>query len=283
MANPPYADPLHQPFLLPAGTTHALLIPGFLGTPKEVRPLAEALAAAGVTARGVLLPGFGPDVDRLGAVDRAAWLEAAAAAWRETRDSAERAVLVGFSMGGAVALALAALAPPDALVLLAPHWRFADKRAVALPLLKTVMREFKPFANADFANPAIRQTFAEMDPALDLDDPVVQDRLRRETALPTRTLDEMRRLGAEAAGVARGVTAPTLILQGRQDATSLPVYSRLLGLRLGGPLTLREFPGGHMLVDPGQPTWETVRDHVVQAAVAVGGAAGEAAGEGKPA
>ncbi len=269
MATDPYADPLHQPFLMPAGPTHALLVPGFLGTPKEMRPLGEALAAAGITARGVQLPGFGSDYGRLAEVGSAEWVDRAFRAWLETRVAAERTVLVGFSLGGAVALKVAELAPPDALVLLAPHWRFADKRAVALPLLKRVLEEFRPFEKANFGDPGTRRMFEEMAPDADLDDPAVQARLRRGTALPTRTLDEVRRIGAAAGAAARRVASPTLILQGRDDTTSLPAYSRLLGLRLGGPLTLREFPGGHQLVDPAQPTWETVRAGVVDRARAV--------------
>jgi carboxylesterase len=271
MAADPYADPLHQPFVMAAGSTHILLIPGFLGTPKEMRPLGEALVAAGITARSVQLPGFGSDYGRLAAVGGAEWVEAATRAWLETRRDAERTVLLGFSMGAAVALKLAALAPPDAVILLAPHWRLADKRAVALPLIKGVMKEFRPFAKANFTDPGTRRMFMEMAPEAELDDPAVQARLRRQTALPTRTLDELRRLGNAAGAAARHVTAPTTILQGRDDTTSLPSYTRLLGLRLGGPLTLREFPGGHQLVDPAQPTWETVRDGVVGVARGVTG------------
>lgn len=259
-----YDDPLHHGWTIPAGTTHALMIPGFLGTPKEWRPLAEELAAAGVTARAVLLPGFGPDGHRLGEVRAEDWLRTAFKAWRETAAEAERAVLLGFSMGGAVATAVAAHGPaPDALVLLAPHWRFADRRAMALPVAKRVMRTFPLFADADFSNPVTRATFAEMVPGADLDDPAVQDRLRRETTIPTSVLDELRRVGVLAGGSARRVTSPTAILQGSDDVTTRPTYTRLLGLRFGGPLTLEEFPGGHMLVDPNLPTWDRVRAGVL--------------------
>jgi pimeloyl-ACP methyl ester carboxylesterase len=196
------------------------------------------------------------------------WLRTALGAWRETAAGADRAVLVGFSMGGAVATVVAARGPrPDALVLLAPHWRFADRRTVALPVAKRVVRTFPIFADADFSNPGTRATFAEMAPGADLDDPAVQARLRRETTIPTSVLDELRRVGALAGGSARRVTSPTAILQGSDDPTTLPPYTRLLGLRIGGPLTLEEFPGGHMLVDPTLPTWERVRAGVLAHAV----------------
>ena len=171
MSTDPHVDPLDQPFHLVAGPTQALLVPGYMGTPKELRPLGEALAAADVSAHAALLPGFGPDSARLAEVGSDEWMDVALKAWLETRAMAARTVLVGFSMGGAVALKLAALAPPDALVLLAPHWRFADKRALALPLVKTVMKEFRPFGHANFSDPNTREMFSEMEPDADLDDP----------------------------------------------------------------------------------------------------------------
>ncbi len=267
-----YADLAHQPFDLPGGGTRALLIPGFMGTPKEVRPLGEALAAAGVAARGVLLPGFGPDVGRLGTVRAQDWLRVAGAAWDEVRAGAERAVLVGFSMGGAVALQLAARYPPDRLILLAPHWHFADRRAVVLPLLKHVITAFRPFENADFSQPGVRQAFGEMVPDQDLDDPAVQARLRRETSLPTATLDELRRVSADGGRAARRVKVPTLVLQGRDDRTVLPRHTRRLALRLAGRLNFEEVAGGHLLVAPDRPAWPSVRDRVVGFASAAGDA-----------
>ncbi|MFM9108189.1 MAG: alpha/beta hydrolase [Chloroflexota bacterium] len=267
MATARYAHPDHLGYRISAGTTHALLLPGFMGTPHEMRPLADALAAAGVSARSVLLPGFGPDYARLAASSAEDWIAAAAAAWREERDAASRAVLIGFSMGAAIAAAVAARGgAPDELILLAPHIRMADRRAVALPLLKLLMREFKPFANADFNDPGIRSTFSEMAPDADLDDPAVQRQLREETSIPTRALDELRRAGVIANREAPRVSAPALIVQGEQDQTSLPAFSREFARRLGGPHRYQPVPGGHMLVDPAHPGWEITREAVVRAA-----------------
>ena len=77
-----YTDSEHQPFLFEAGSSRAMLIHGFLGSPRDMRPLAQELADSGITARGMLLPGFGEDVARLKhvravEVNSAKWFELA--------------------------------------------------------------------------------------------------------------------------------------------------------------------------------------------------------------
>lgn len=261
-----YTDPEHRPFFFEAGSSRALLIHGFLGSPRELRPLAQELADAGVTARGVLLPGFGANIARLKEARAEDWLAAARAAWEETREGATRTTLIGFSMGGAVALRLAAEAglAPDQLILLAPHWKFADRRAVVLPVAKYVIREFKPFGRIDFDSPDMRQMLAELAPGADLDDPGVRYALRNSATIPTRALDELRRIGRSAAAGASRVSAPATILQGLQDTTTLPAYSRELAARMGADL--REIPGDHLIVDPQRSSWDAVRETVVRLA-----------------
>jgi carboxylesterase len=269
-----YSDPEHEPFLIEAGTSRALLIHGFLGSPRELRPLAQELANAGVTARGVLLPGFGPDIARLKNVRAEQWLAAARAAWEEIREGASRATLIGFSMGGAVALQLAAEAglEPDQLILLAPHWKFADRRAVVLPVAKYLIREFKPFGPIDFDSPDMRRMLTELAPGADLDNPVVRHELRNSATIPTRALDELRRVGVGAAARAPRVSASATIVQGLQDMTTLPAYSRELAARMGAEL--REIPGDHLIVDPKRPSWSAVRDTIVELATGSGAARG---------
>src|SRR5215210_7386293 len=265
-----YTDPDHEPFFIEAGSSRALLIHGFLGSPRELRPLAQVLADAGVAARGMLLPGFGSDIARLKKVQAEEWLAAARAAWEETREGATRTTLIGFSMGGAVALQLATEAglAPDQLVLLAPHWKFADRRAAVLPVAKYLIREFKPFGRIDFDSPNMRRMLAELAPGADLDDPEVRHALRNSATIPTRALDELRRVGLSAAARASTVSAPTTILQGLQDTTTLPAYSRELATRMGADL--REIPGDHLIVDPERPSWSSVRDIVVRLAAGNG-------------
>lgn len=246
-----YAEPEHQPFVLGHGRHATLLIHGFPGTPAELRPLGEQLAAAGLVAQGLLLPGFGPEIARLGETGAAQWLDAARHAWRALRRDYERCVLVGFSMGGALALQLAADDPPDALVLLAPFWTLGSPLFSLLAVLKYVMPSVAPFAKADFSQPEVRAELGRVMPGVDLDDPGVQTFVKEQMRLPTRVLDDVRRLGATAYRLAPRVPSPALVLQGTADATVTPANTRKLVTRLGGPVSYGEIPGDHGFTKPG--------------------------------
>lgn len=243
-----YSTPEHQPFVLGNGPVGVLLIHGFPGTPAEMRPLGERLAGAGMTAYGLLLPGFGPEIARLGETDRHIWLEAAASAWQQVRQQHNTAILAGFSMGGALAVHLAVQQPPDQLVLLAPFWKMSGWQARLLPLIKYVYRSIAPFKDADFSDPALRRQLANTMPHADLDDPEVQARIRKEVRLPTAVLDEVRRLGLSAYRHAARIDAPTLVVQGKQDETVTPAMSRRLVSQMQCQVTYQEVAAGHDLV-----------------------------------
>lgn len=240
-----YSQPEHKPFQLGSGKIGALLIHGFPGTPAEMRPLAQRLVEAGWATYAPLLPGFGPEIPTLGQKTRHNWLAAARRTWQTVQAQHETAVLIGLSMGGALALNLAAEMPPDYLVLLAPFWRFADWKGNLLPLVKQFQKTFYPFAQADFTDTAVRKQLAGVMPGADLDDTAVQARIRQEVQLPTKAIDEVRQLGKSGGKVASSIHCPTLLLQGTKDQLVLPKLSRQLITRLAGPVTYREIPGDH--------------------------------------
>lgn len=258
-----YRDPEHEPFQIERGPARALLIHGFMGTPRDMRPLAGALADAGVSTHGMLLPGFGREIERLPRVRAREWTNAALAAWEALQPAAERTTLVGFSMGGAVALQVAALTPhpPDQLILIAPHWKIADPRGKLLPIAKYVMPRFKPFGPLDFDNPDTRRMVAELVPGADLDDPAIRHRFRDAASIPTHALDELRRIGFAAFAMAPRIHSETTIVQGMQDRTTLPTFSRRLADRMGA--TMIEVPGDHIIVDPSRAAWSTIREAIV--------------------
>ena len=142
----PYQSPEHQSFQLGEGPGGVLLIHGFPGTPAEVRGIGQALAENGWHARGTLLPGFGPDIVNLAEKRREDWLRAVGTEWDALRADHDPCVLIGFSMGGALALHLAERLPPDKLVLIAPFWRLPGFLPRLVPILKLVMPVMRPFS-----------------------------------------------------------------------------------------------------------------------------------------
>jgi carboxylesterase len=245
----PYQSPEHQPFQLGEGPGGVLLIHGFPGTPAEVRGIGQALAANGWHARGPLLPGFGPDIVNLAEKGRYDWLGAVGAEWEALRADYYPCVLIGFSMGGALALQLAENLPPDKLVLIAPFWRLPGFLPRLVPILKLVMPVMRPFKDADFSDLEVRAGLERFIPDVDLDDPEVQAYLQEEVSLPLAVIDEVFRLGAEAHRLAKAVSVPTLVIQGRDDQMVRPQLTRKLVERLGdGPVIYREIGGPHELI-----------------------------------
>jgi len=252
-----FPGPEHQPFEMGDGPATAVVVHGFPGTPAEMRPVAAALAAIGWRVHAPLLPGFGPDWATLG---ERRWTE-----WRTTvARAAERAaagggpvLLIGFSTGAAVTLAAIADegAPADALVLLAPFTSLPDRRAVALPLVKRIVRTFRPYDRVDFDDPAVRAEIKDKVGNVDLDDPAVRERLRRDVSIPTAAVDEVRKAGLRALRVARSIAhRPTLVVQGERDTTVLPSSTIALIRRLpGAPLRLFLSSADHRMVLPDRP------------------------------
>jgi carboxylesterase len=88
-----------------------LCLHGLTGTPYEVRPPAEALAAAGFYCEGPLLPGHGTHPRELADVPFAHWVEAALAAYDALAERHEHVYVLGLSLGGLLALAVAQRRP----------------------------------------------------------------------------------------------------------------------------------------------------------------------------
>ena len=85
----------------------ALCLHGLTGTPYEVRPVAAALAARGIRARGIGMAGHGGSVEELAQSTRVDWVETARAELVALRAEHDRVFIVGVSMGGLVGLRLA--------------------------------------------------------------------------------------------------------------------------------------------------------------------------------
>jgi carboxylesterase len=186
-------------------------IHGFTGSPYEMRYLGGALARAGITATGLLLPGHGTSASDL---ERSRWEDWAAAVEREVDAMFRRhrrVAVVGQSLGGLLALHVAAHRPGLAAVgsLAAPLWLgglagrvsrwLTDPRAGRL---RRRIRMLPKLAGSDVRD---RRARAE-NPSYG--------------AIPTRALGEllafMRVVDAELPQIA----APVLVVHARRDHTA---------------------------------------------------------------
>lgn len=236
-----------------------LMIHGFTGTPDELRPTAQIAYDAGCDVEVIGLPGMGADIGRFREINGDAWLELVMASWNAFTTRFRRRVLLGYSLGAALAIHAAVARPPDELVLFAPLIRLADPKAALLPVAKLVIRELSPFKRMDFSRPSTRKMFEQTMPGLDIDDPAVQQAIRDEYVMPTDLLDECRKVGREAGRISRHVTVPATIIQGRPDRVVGHRNARWLADHLGGPVAYHELPGDHLIPFDSVKSWPEVR------------------------
>ncbi len=255
----PYSAPEHKPFLWSGSASRAaLLLHGFPGTPAEMRGLGRLLNDEGWTVHSPLLPGFGPEIETLVRRHHHEWRDAAEKSYEELRATHKMILLVGNSMGGALAITIAESAAAAGLILLSPFTRFGVAwQRFAWPLVSRFVSQLLPFRKADLSSPEVRRLVRRVWAGADIADPAVQSMVRN-IAVPTRALDQVRQLGAEALRAAPSLKIPTLILQGQYDSVVTPQTTRTLKNRMVITPQYCEFNAGHDLVESDAPSWPQV-------------------------
>ncbi|ALU39846.1 esterase [Kocuria flava] len=146
-----------EPFELPAaGPAAALVLHGFTGVPHSVRPWGRALHGAGVHVSGPLLPGHGTRWEDLAGTRWEQWRDHAAAHVRRLRAEHDVVVVCGLSMGGALALHLAALLPVDGVVALNPALSVVSRTARLAPALHRLVPSV-PAVGDDISLPGVTE------------------------------------------------------------------------------------------------------------------------------
>ena len=251
-----FSEPVHQPFKLQGGGPAALLIHGFMGSPAEMKPLARALNGAGWTVEGLRLPGFADQIDTLFEQRALDWRSATVEAVETLRASHQPVIILGYSMGAAVALAAASQTKADALILIAPFWKVGNRlHRLIWQALKRIFPNPRPFKKADFSDKRQGEFVGGLLPELDLTDPEVQDVLRN-LRVPTRFVDQIFRIGKAGEAAASELQLPALFIQGRADQAIEPARTRQLISRYGGPVTYHEIDGDHGLVAAENPAFQ---------------------------
>ena len=117
-----------------------ICVHGFTGVPYEGAPAVRALADLGVPAVAPLLPGHGykdrdEQMQEFASITQDGMLAAARQEIRRAREQYAQVGMFGFSMGGAIALIMAAEGLLDACAVAAPALRLPTKAEVLIPLL----------------------------------------------------------------------------------------------------------------------------------------------------
>jgi len=96
-----------EPFSQTGSSSGVLVLHGFTGNPQSMRPLADALAAAGYSVELPLLPGHGTAVEDLIPTRFTDWSTAAESAYGKLAARCDQVAVVALSMGGTLACWLA--------------------------------------------------------------------------------------------------------------------------------------------------------------------------------
>jgi carboxylesterase len=175
------------------------------------------LAASGFRCHAPSLPGHGTTPEDLERTRWQDWAACVAAEFDELAAECEDVMVVGQSMGGTLALHLAAhdLRVRAVATLAAPMW-LSGPLAPLLPVLKRVVRWHRAGDDIDLWNPE------------------AVDELYSYGIRPTRSIDELRRLCAVVRKELAEVRAPVLVVHGQRDRSIDPRCAREIARRLVG-------------------------------------------------
>jgi alpha-beta hydrolase superfamily lysophospholipase len=212
----------------------------------------------------LLLPGFGPQIETIVEHTVDQWVSAICESLAALQARYKPVVLVGYSLGAALVLQAAASNMPDGVVLLAPFWKIDHALWRALPALKRVLPQFRPFRlfRADFSDSNFRQSLLNFMPDADLDDPDMQAQIL-DLRIPLEFIDQIRVAGEAGHQIAPQITVPALIVQGTRDELVLPRLTRQFSQRFPGRLQYAEVDGDHNFLSPYTSAWRQIERAVL--------------------
>jgi carboxylesterase len=196
-----------EPYQRDGGPLGALVLHGFTGSPASTRPLAEWLGEQGLAVIAPRLPGHGTHWEDLARTTWTDWEAEAAGALRDLASRCADVCVVGVSMGGALALHLAATHPDEVRSVAVVNPYIHDGRLRFAPVLRVFTRTTRLRTN-DINKPG--------------QDEVAYDRA------PVVTLGGLGELLRKAESELSDVRQPLLVFASPQDHLVKPANSELV-------------------------------------------------------
>ncbi|MDW8396238.1 MAG: alpha/beta fold hydrolase [Anaerolineae bacterium] len=230
-----------QPFSFNPGVRQVgvLCVHGFTGSPAELRPLGEFLAGRGYAVEAPLLPGHGGMPHELKGFRWTDWVGAARQVYEQLCARCASVYIAGLSMGGLIALHLAAhSAMPNlrGVIVMAAPAGINDPRARLVSIARFFVPYHYPFKGLDFDAPAVRaavqKRFAAFG-ALDLDNLDVRRAIVEGVRIPVGAIHELIQFNQRVMRELGRVKTPALLVQGRLDQVVQADSADVIAARLG--------------------------------------------------
>lgn len=192
--------PTAEPFFFPGGRIGCLLVHGFTGTPKEMLWLGEYLARQGHSVLGVRLAAHATQPEDMPRARWHDWLASVEDGWHILSGITDQIIVLGLSMGGVLALILAARYPVAGIVAMStPHHLSHDPRLRIIKPL-SLLQPFRAKGSPDYFEP---EAFSDH-----ICYPVD----------PTRSYAELSALLVEMRAALPKISAPVQLINSRQDS-----------------------------------------------------------------
>lgn len=215
-----------RPLFFAGGSRGCLMIHGFTSSPFDLRPLSKHLHSCGFTVQEVLLPGHGTGFQDMAKYGWSDWLRAVEDGLAKLLNRCSSVWLLGFSMGGILAVLAASRNPVAGLVSIsAPIWPQANRAKYAFI--------FKHFVKYTDLGKGPGQKIPSW----------------RYQQVTLKSIDDLMQLIKLGKGALPKVYVPTLVVQGLDDQTVKPKSASFIYTKLGAETKELFFlPGDHLLL-----------------------------------
>lgn len=188
-----------EPFYLPGGSTGCLLIHGFTGAPTEMRPLGDFLARKGYSVLGIRLTGHGTDITDMNRSTWTDWSNSVLDGWNLLRPITDRIVIIGLSMGGALALYHSSFLPAAGVVSLSTPFQVEPSLKLSLLPLLSIFLPYAEKGKSDWQDPKAVESHFSYD------------------RYPTRAVLQLKRLLEAMQKALPGISIPALLMHAQKD------------------------------------------------------------------